>query len=126
MLGHKVFHRIFREKFLELTVQLSSEGLIVRYYQSGLVQRLYDIGHGKGLARTRHTKQRLKLVALLEAFHKGFDGGRLVAGGLVFTVQYELILSGWHEIHLLKSLSDHDDLYYSIFLKSSFDYNIPL
>ena len=54
MLGHKVFHRIFREKFLELTVQLSSEGLIVRYYQSGLVKLLDDIRHREGLTGTRN------------------------------------------------------------------------
>ena len=50
ILGHKILHRVFREKFLELAVQLSSEGLIVRYYQSGLLELLYDVFHSKGLA----------------------------------------------------------------------------
>lgn len=50
ILGHKILHCVFREKFLELAVQLSSKGLVVRYYQSGLVQGSDDIGHGECLA----------------------------------------------------------------------------
>ena len=50
IVGHKVFYRIFWEKFLELAVELSGQGLIVRYDQSGLVQGCNDVGHGEGLA----------------------------------------------------------------------------
>ena len=83
VVGDKVFYRIFREKFLELAVQLSSQGLIVRYDQSGLLQLLNDIGHGKGLAGTGHAQQGLKLVALLKTFDQGFYSLRLVTGGSV-------------------------------------------
>ena len=44
ILGHKIFHRVLREELLELPVQLSGEGLIVRYDQSGLVQGGDDVG----------------------------------------------------------------------------------
>ena len=54
ILGHKIFHRILREELLELPVQLSGEGLIVRYDQSGLVQGGDHIRHGKGLPGTRN------------------------------------------------------------------------
>ena len=50
ILGHEVFHRVLREEFLELAVELPGQGLIVRYDQSGLVQSLDDVGHGEGLA----------------------------------------------------------------------------
>ena len=56
MLGHKILHCILREKFLELTVQLCSKGLIVRYYQSRLIQLLDDIRHSKCLTGTRNSK----------------------------------------------------------------------
>ena len=50
----KVFNRIFREELFKFSVQLASEGLIVRKYQSGPVQGRDDIGHGKGLAGSRN------------------------------------------------------------------------
>ena len=83
ILGHKVFYRIFREKFLELTVELAGQGLVVRYYQSGLVQGGDDVGHGEGLAGAGDAQQSLELVALLEIFHQVGYGCGLVAGGFV-------------------------------------------
>lgn len=59
MLGHKTLHRILREELLELPVQLSSQGLIVRYGQSGLVQGGDYVGHGKSLAGAYDTQQSL-------------------------------------------------------------------
>ena len=56
MLGHKILHRILREELLELPVQLSGQGLIVRYDQSGLIQGGDDVGHGESLARTGDAK----------------------------------------------------------------------
>ena len=56
ILGHKIFHRVFREKFLELVVGLPGQGLIVRYDQSGLVQGGDDVGHGEGLAGAGHAQ----------------------------------------------------------------------
>lgn len=56
MLGDKVFHRVFREKLFKLAVELDRQGLIVSDNQSRLVQGLYHIGHGKGLARSRNTQ----------------------------------------------------------------------
>ena len=96
IIGDKVFYRIFREKFLELAVELSGQGLIVRYDQSGLVQGGDDIGHGKGLAGTGDTQQSLKLIALLEALHQFGYGRRLVPGGLVFGMKFEAFLCILH------------------------------
>ena len=77
ILGHKIFHRVLREELLELPVQLSGEGLIVRYDQSRLVQGGDHVGHGEGLAGTCYPKQSLELVAFLMMpcyiFLKQFD-----------------------------------------------------
>ena len=86
LLGDKVFHRVFREKLFKLTVELGRQGLIVSDNQSRLVQGLYHIGHGKGLARSRNTQQCLCLIAFLKALHQLRNGCGLVAGGLVFAV----------------------------------------
>lgn len=69
IVGHKVLHRVLREELQvirpninsstakhiwgespELGIELARQGLIVRYYQSGLLQLLYDVRHGEGLA----------------------------------------------------------------------------
>ena len=54
IIGYKVFYCVIREKLLELTIELCCQSLIVRYYQSRLIQPLNDISHGKGLAGTRN------------------------------------------------------------------------
>ena len=54
VVGNKIFHRILREELLKLAVKLGGQCLIVRYYQSGLVQPFDYIGHGEGLSRTRN------------------------------------------------------------------------
>ena len=59
--------------------------------QRRLVHLLDHVGHGKGLAGPGDAKKRLTLVALFEARHQLFYGLRLIAGGLVFTVQLKMI-----------------------------------
>ena len=61
ILGHEVFHRVLREEFLELAVELPGQGLIVRYDQSRLVQCLDDVGHGEGLAGAGDAQQGLEI-----------------------------------------------------------------
>lgn len=89
-LGDKIFHGILREKFLELAVQLSRQRFIVRYDQSRFVKLPDDIRHRESLAGTRDTQKRLELVALFEPVNKGFDRLRLVAGGGVWGLKFEL------------------------------------
>ncbi len=87
MLEHKVFYRVFREKFLELTIQLAGEGLIMGYHQSGV----------------------LELVAFPEAFHKGFYSLGLVAGGLVFAVKFECSLFDERSLFHMQFIGGSDD-----------------
>ncbi len=83
IIGHKILHCIFREKFLELAVELSRQGFVVGNDQSGLVQRRDHIGHGKSLTGTGDPQQSLALIALPESFNQGFNGLGLIAGGLI-------------------------------------------
>ena len=83
-LGDKVFYRVLREKFLELTVKLSRQCLIVRNDQRWLIKLCDDVRHRKGLTGAGHTKQSLELVAFLEASYQFFDCLRLVTGGLIW------------------------------------------
>ena len=86
VIGDKVFHCILREKFLELTVKLSRQCLIVRNDQSRLIQLCDDVRHCKGLTGAGHTKQSLELIAFLEASYQFFDRLGLIAGWLVWGV----------------------------------------
>ena len=106
ILGHKVFYRIFREKFLELTVELACQSLVVGYDQGGLVQGGDDVCHGKGFARTRDAQQSLELIAFLETFHKSFYGRRLITGGFVFGMKLECLLFILHKCHLHNSIEN--------------------
>ena len=71
---------------------MAGQGLVVRNYQRGLIQSLNDIGHGKGLAGTRHPQQSLELVAFLEPLHQFGDCRGLVPGGFVFGMKFERFL----------------------------------
>ena len=84
ILGHKIFHRVFREKFFELAVELACKSFVVGYNQCGLIQGGDDVGHGEGLAGTCYPQQSLELVAFLEAFDQGLYGCGLVSGRLIF------------------------------------------
>ena len=50
VVGDKIFHCIFREKLLELAVELGRERLVVAQYQGWAVQLIEHVGDGKGLA----------------------------------------------------------------------------
>ena len=84
VVGYEIFYRIFREKFLHLSIKLSSKRLIMGNDQSRLVQRLNDVRHSKRLAGTGDAKKRLKLIAFFESFYQLFDCLRLIAGRLIF------------------------------------------
>ena len=59
--------------------------------QSGLVDLLDDVGHGKGFARTGNTHQGLFLVAIKQALGQSFNGLGLVTGGPVAAFQFKMI-----------------------------------
>ena len=84
VIRNKVFHCILREKFLELTVKLSRQCLIVRNDESRLIQLCDDVRHRKCLTGTGYTKQSLELIAFPEASYQFFNRLRLVTGGLVW------------------------------------------
>ena len=86
VIGDKVLHCILREKFLELTVKLSRQCLIVRNDESRLIQLCDDVRHCKGLTGAGHTEQSLELIAFLEASYQFFDRLGLVAGGLIWSM----------------------------------------
>lgn len=83
IVGYKIFYRILRKEFLKLPIQLAGERLIVRYDECRLVQRCYNVSHGKRFAGARDAKQRLELIALFEALYQLLYRLRLVAGGLI-------------------------------------------
>ena len=84
VVGHKIFYRILREKFLKLTVELACQSLIMGNDQRRFIQCRYHIRHGKGLTGSGDTQQSLEPVALLKAFHQFLDCLKLIAGGLIF------------------------------------------
>ena len=93
IVGNKILYRILREKFLEFSVELRGKRLVMRDDESRLLQVLYDVGHGKCLARTGNAEQRLCLVALPESLRQSLDCLRLIAGGLIFRMKLEFHIS---------------------------------
>ena len=85
----KIFHRIFREKLAELAVQLGRQCFVGRKDNGRAAKPRDHIGHGEGFARTRHPQQRLKHLTVVDAFHKLFDGCRLVPCGQIRLEQLE-------------------------------------
>ena len=83
-LGDKVFNRIVREKFLELTVELCRQGLVMSDDQRRFIQLLDDVCHRKGFSRAGNAQKGLALVAFFETFDKVGDRLGLVAGRFVF------------------------------------------
>ena len=50
VIGNEILHRRVGEEPLELGTELSRQGLVVSEDQRGLLDPLYDLGHGVGLA----------------------------------------------------------------------------
>ena len=92
VLGDKILHRIFREKLLELAVELCGQRLVVGNHQRRLLHFLDDLRHGEGLARPGDAHQRLRTLSLQNAACNLLDGLRLVAHRLEIGYDFEL----WH------------------------------
>ena len=91
VIGNEIFHRVFRKKLPELAAKLGCQGLVVRQHQGGPVHLLNDGGHGEGLTGAGNAQQGLLMQSPVDAVHQLFNGLRLIAGGLVFGYQFEMI-----------------------------------
>ena len=84
VIADKILHRVLRKKFLHLAVELARQSLVVGNDQGGLVEGLNDVGHGEGLAGSRHPQQGLKLISLFKSFDQILNRFGLVAGRRIF------------------------------------------
>jgi hypothetical protein len=88
VVADEIFDGVIREELFELAVELGGQRLVVAHDQRGPVDGLHHLRDGKGLAGAGGPQQRLMPVALTQARHQPFDGGRLVAGRL--KIRYKL------------------------------------
>ena len=89
IVGHEVFHGIFREEGPELLAQLGRQGLVVGQHQGGPLDPLDDLGHGVGLTAAGDAQQHLVQQAVFDAAGQGVDGLGLVPAGGVFRYHLE-------------------------------------
>ncbi len=82
VVADEVVDGVVGEELLEFAVELGGQRLVVRHHQRGPLLLLDDVGHGEGLAGAGHAHEHLVLGAGLEPVDQGFDGLRLVPGGL--------------------------------------------
>ena len=73
-----------RKQFLELPIELTSQGFVMRKDQGWTVDPCYDICHRKCLTCTGSTFQYLFALAFLQTFHKGIDGIGLITSRFEF------------------------------------------
>ena len=76
---NEVFHRVIREEFLELTVELSRQRLVVRKHEGRAVHLFHDVGHRECFAGSSDTQQCLEPFFVIESGNKFFDCGGLIA-----------------------------------------------
>ena len=84
VVAHVVLHGVLWEEALHLFVELCCQCLVVREDERGACYVLYDVGHGKRLARPGDAEQHLCAVAAQHAVGELSDGLWLVACGLVW------------------------------------------
>ena len=80
----KKFDGVVRKELAQLRTQLRRQCLIVCQYQRRLLYLLNDIRHGKRLAGTGDTEQRLFFKSQLNALRQLLNGFRLVSRRFVF------------------------------------------
>ena len=76
----EVLDRVFRKEVAHLGVELRRQGLVGCQHQRRSPQAGDDVGHGVGLARTRHAQQCLEREAILHALDQRVNGARLITG----------------------------------------------
>lgn len=90
-IGHKILHRVFREEFLKLAVELRCKRLVVGNDERRLVQPGDHIGHGKGLSGTGDAQKGLGLISFFESFYQCINRLRLIPGRRKLRVQNKMI-----------------------------------
>ncbi len=91
VIRHIILHGIVGEEAPHLLIQLGSEGLVVAENQCRAVRIGYNIGDGEGLSRPGNAEQNLRLVAFLKSFGELPYRLRLIASGLEFGCQFEIL-----------------------------------
>ena len=91
IVGHKVFHRVLREKLLEFTVKLCGQSLVVTDYKRRLLYFLDYVGHGEGFAGTGNSHESLRSIAVQYAVCQPFYGLRLITGRGIFGMKYKSV-----------------------------------
>ena len=82
VIGDEIFHRVVREKFLHLAVQLRRQSLVRGQHQRRTLHGGDNVSDGKGFARPRNSQQGLMRQTVVQAGDERVDGLGLVAGGL--------------------------------------------
>ncbi len=83
VVADEVLDRIFWKECFELVVELRSERFIVRQHQRGPMTGLDDLGHREGLPGSRNAQQNLVRLSVHHTSGELFDGGGLIASGLI-------------------------------------------
>ena len=78
----EILHGVVGEKLFEFLIELTRQRLIMDQNQRGLLNLRDHIGHGKGLAGSGDTEQRLMLPASRNPGHQLIDGLALISAGL--------------------------------------------
>ena len=90
VIRNEVFDGVFREKSLELRVELGGQGLVVSQHEGRAAGVLDDVGYGEGLSRAGYPQQGLGRKAAFDPLGELADGFRLVAGRTVVAGEFEL------------------------------------
>ena len=99
VVADKVLHGIVGEEPLQLTVELSCQGLVGGDDQGGLLHGRNGVGHGEGLARAGDPKEDHVSQPSAHAVHQIFNGAGLIAARLEIGNE----LKGGHgEVYLLE------------------------
>ena len=80
VIGNEILDRIFGKELAEFGIELRRERLVRREHDRRPAGACDHVGHGVGLARARHAKQRLISEPVLDALDQLVDRLRLVAG----------------------------------------------
>ncbi len=82
IVGDEILDRIVRKEALELAIELRRKRLVRREDERRALRLLDHLGHGEGLARTRHAEKNLRAVLIFQPFRQIANGRRLVTGRL--------------------------------------------
>ena len=103
VVGDEVLHRVVGEELLELGAQLGGQGLVVGQHQGGPLDRLDDLGHGEGLARTGDAQQGLLIQPVFDACRQGGNGLGLIACRLIFADHFKFRHTITSQTHCIRT-----------------------